>query len=172
MSGPAFVLQPLNKGHDRAAFDSDSPPLDRYLREQATQDVRRRVAACFVALATPVRIAGYYTLASASLLLAELPAHTSKKLPRYPTVPAIRMGRLAVDRAFKGRGLGAALLADALARAARSEIAAFAMMVDAKDERAAAFYRHHGFLTLPDSPLTLFLPLQTVYAKRPYLGET
>jgi len=108
------------------------------------------------------KVAGYYTLASASLLLADLPASTIKKLPRYPTVPAVRMGRLAVDQTFKGQGLGGALLADALHRAARSDIAAFALMVDAKDEAAAAFYRHHGFIALPDSVLSLFLPLATV----------
>ena len=142
------------------AFNSDSEQLNRYLREQVTQDVRRRVAACFVALADGPRTAGYYTLASASLLLADLAASTCKKLPRYPTVPAIRMGSLAVDHAFKGQGLGGALLADA--RAARSGIAAFALMVDAKNEAAAAFYRHHGIIALPDSSLSLFLPLATI----------
>jgi ribosomal protein S18 acetylase RimI-like enzyme len=96
------------------------------------------------------------------LLLADLLAATAKKLPRYPTVPAVRMGRLAVDQPFKGQGLGAALLADALDRAARSEIAAHALVVDAKDEAAAAFYRHH----VPDSPLALFLPLATALASR------
>jgi len=163
MSGAPFRLAPLDAAHDRTAFNSDSAPLNRYLREQVTQDVRRRVATCFVALADGQRIAGYYTLASASLLLADLPASTSKKLPRYPTVPAVRMGRLAIDQAFKGQGLGGALLADALDRAARAEIAAYALMVDAKDESAADFYRHHGFIALPDSPRTLFLPLATVH---------
>ena len=162
MSGAPFQLAPLDAAYDRTAFRSDSEPLNRYLQNQATQDIRRRVAACFVALADGQRIAGYYTLASASLLLADLPPSTGKKLPRYPTVPAVRMGRLAVDQEFKGQGLGGALLADALNRAARSEIAAFALMVDAKDEAAAAFYRHHGFIALPDSPLTLFLPLATI----------
>lgn len=162
MSRAPFRLAPLNAEYDRTTFSSDSEPLDRYLREQVTQDIRRRVAACFVALADGQRIAGYYTLASASLLLADLPASIGKKLPRYPTVPAVRMGRLAVDQGFKGRGLGGALLADALYRAARSEIAAYALIVDAKDEAAAAFYRHHGFIALPDTPRTLFLPLATV----------
>ncbi|MBK6742652.1 MAG: GNAT family N-acetyltransferase [Hydrogenophilales bacterium] len=162
MSAAPFRLALLDAAHDRAVFNCDSEPLNRYLHEQVTQDVRRRVAACFVALAEGRRIAGYYTLASASLLLADLPASTAKKLPRYPTVPAVRMGRLAVDQAFKGQGLGGALLADALDRAARSEIAAYAMMVDAKDEAAVAFYRHHGFIALPDSPRTLLLPLATV----------
>lgn len=162
MSCAPLQLAPLDATHDRAAFNSASEPLNRYLREQVIQDIHRRVAACFVALTDEQRIAGYYTLASASLLLADLPASTGKKLPRYPTVPAVRMGRLAVDQAFKGHGLGGALLADALDRAVRSEIAAFALMVDAKDEAAEAFYRHHGFIALPDSPLTLFLPLATV----------
>lgn len=162
MSHAPFLLAPLDGAHDRAKFHCDSEPLNRYLHEQATQDIRRRVAACFVALADGQRIAGYYTLASASLYLADLPASTRKKLPRYPTVPAVRMGRLAVDHEFKGQGLGGALLADALDRAARSEIVAFALVVDAKDEAAAAFYKHHGFMALPDSPLTLFLPLATV----------
>lgn len=161
MSSPPFRVAPLDAGHDRTTFNSGSAPLDRYFQQQVTQDVRRRVAACFVSLREQ-RIAGYYTLASASLLLADLPAGVGKKLPRYPTVPTVRMGRLAVDQAFKGEGLGGALLADALDRAARSEIAAYALMVDAKDDSAAAFYRHHGFVALPDSSLTLFLPLAAV----------
>ncbi len=162
MSRAPFQLTQLNTAHDRTTFNSGSESLNRYLQEQVFQDVRRRIAACFVALANGQRIAGYYTLASASILLADLPASTGKKLPRYPSVPAVRMGRLAVDQALQGQGLGGALLADALDRAARSEIAAFALMVDAKDGTAAAFYRHHGFIALPQSPLTLFLPLATV----------
>ncbi len=166
MSSGPFRLAPLDTSYDRAGFASGSEPLDRYLREQVTQDVRRRVAACFVALADGQRIAGYYTLASASLLLADLPSDIGKKLPRYPTVPAVRSGRLAVDQAFQGQGLGGALLADALDRAGRSEIAAYALVVDAKDEATAAFYGHHGFIVLPDSPMTLFLPLSTALASR------
>lgn len=164
MSSAPFRLALLDGVHDRTTFNSGSEPLDRYLREQVAQDVRRRVAACFVASADGTHIAGYYTLASATLLLSELPASTGKKLPRYPTVPAVRMGRLAVDQGFQGQGLGSALLADALDRSARSEIAASALMVDAKDDSAANFYRHHGFIALPDSPRTLFLPLATVQA--------
>jgi GNAT superfamily N-acetyltransferase len=162
MSRAPFQLAQLDATHDRTVFNSDSEPLNRYFREQVTQDVRRRVATCFVALSNEKCIAGYYTLASASLLLVDLPANIGKKLPRYPTVPAVRMGRLAVDQAFKGIGLGAALLADALNRAVRSEIAAYALIVDAKDEAAAAFYLHHGFIALSDSPHVLFLPLATI----------
>jgi GNAT superfamily N-acetyltransferase len=162
MSRTPLRVMPLDGDHERASFSSDSEPLDRYFRQQVTQDTRRRVAACFVAVTDEQRIAGYYTLAATSLLLAELPADLGKKLPRYPSVPAIRMGRLAVDQAFRGQGLGGALLADALVRCVRSEIAAFALMVDAKHELAAGFYLHHGFIALPDTPLSLFLPLATV----------
>jgi len=165
MSGAPFRVALLDASYDRSAFNSGTPALDRYLSEQATQDMRRRVATCFVALTDEQRIAGYYTLASASVPLVELPPEAIKKLPRYRAVPTVRMGRLAVDQTFKGQGLGGALLGDALTRAARSEIAAYAMLVDAKDDAAAAFYRHHGFLALPETPLTLFLPLATVPTK-------
>ena len=166
MSSAPFRIAPLEATHDRTPFNSGSGPLDRYFQQQVTQDTRRRVTACFVALTRDQSIAGYYTLASTSLLLSDLPATIGKKLPRYPSVPAVRMGRLAVDQNFKGQGLGGALLADALDRAIRSEIAAYALVVDAKDESAADFYRHHGFIALPDSPLTLFLPLETVHKAR------
>lgn len=172
MSGAPFRVLSLQDAHDRAAFNSGSEPLDRYLRENVNQDIRRRVSACFVALTDEQRLVGYYTLASASLLLADLPVSISKKLPRYPTVPAVRMGRLAVDLSFKGQGLGGALLADALDRAARSEIAAYALMVDAIDEIAVGFYKHHGFVALPDSPMTLFLPFATAIPARKTGGET
>ena len=164
MSDPAFRVAPLDAAHDRATFNSGADALDGYLRNQVTQDIRRRVSACFVATNDGRRIAGYYTLASASILLSDLPVDLGRRLPRYPSVPAVRMGRLAVDMTCKGRGLGGALLADALLRAARSEIAAFALIVDAKDSSAANFYLHHGFVILPESPRTLFLPLGAIKA--------
>lgn len=152
----------LDSTVDRSSFSSGSAPLDRYLREQVSQDVRRRVAACFVALGEDQQIVGYYTLATASVPLTDLPGDIARKLPRYAAVPAIRMGRLAVDEALKGQGLGGALLVNALRRAASSEIAAFALIVDAKDDDAAAFYRHYDFIALSDTPLRLFLPLASV----------
>ncbi|NRR32911.1 GNAT family N-acetyltransferase [Oxalobacteraceae bacterium] len=159
MSRAPFQLVPLHPNHHRSVFNSGSEALDRYLREQVAQDVRRRMAACFVAVTAENYIAGFYTLASASVALTDLPAALAKRLPRYPAVPTVRMGRLAVDQAFKGQGLGGALLADAIERCTRAEIAAYALLVDAKDEQAATFYKHHGFLPLHDTPLTLFLPL-------------
>lgn len=172
MSSPPLRVAAFDSAFDRSTFSCGSEPLDRYLRELATQDIRRRVAACFVALADERRIVGYYTLATASVPLAGLPADVARKLPRYEAVPAIRMGRLAIDQAFKGQGLGGALLVNALRRAADSEIAAFALIVDAKDEEAAAFYRHYEFIELADSPLRLFLPLATVSAARTPRSDT
>lgn len=162
MTSAPFRVAPLETAHDRTPFASGTTALDDYFQRQVTQDIRRRVTACFVALTHEQRVVGYYTLASTSLLLLDLPAAIGKKLPRYPSVPAVRMGRLAVDQNFKGQGLGGALLADALDRAVNAEIAAYALVVDAKDESATAFYLHHGFISLPDSPQTLFLPLATV----------
>ena len=155
-----FSITSLSDEHDRSTFESASPILYRYFREQATQDVRRLVTACYVA--TPldtVLVAGFYTLAAGSVVLSDLPEAMAKKLPRYPAVPVARLGRLAVDRRFTGQQLGAALLWDAAQRALASSLAAFALVVDAKDDRAAAFYRHHGFIPCADQPLQLFLPL-------------
>lgn len=165
MTRRPFEVALLDASHDRSRFDCGTPALNRYLAEQASQDMRRRVASCFVARNDAGRIAGYYTLAAASVPLTELPAAVTKKLPRYRAVPTVRMGRLAVDLSFRGQGLGGALLADALARSMRSEIAAYALLVDAKDEQASAFYQHHGFIPLPEAALTLFLPLAGVPAQ-------
>ena len=161
MAGP-FSVVPLDLDTDRSSFECGVEPLNRYFRTQVGQDIKRRVTACFTALDTTGRVAGYYTLASASILLTDLAENLTKKMPRYPNVPAVRMGRLAVDQDLKGKGLGAALLADALRRAMTAEIAAYAFVVDAKDESAAEFYAHHGFLAAAENPLFLYLPLATV----------
>jgi GNAT superfamily N-acetyltransferase len=157
-----FKVVALSAEVERSDFHCGVEPLDRYFKTQVDQDIKRRVAACFTALDNSGRVAGYYTLASTSILLTDLPEDLAKKLPRYPNVPAVRMGRLAVDLGFKGEGLGGALLADALRRAARAEIAAYAFVVDAKDDEAAEFYLHHGFHATADNPLFLYLPLATV----------
>ena len=156
----SFIIEPLGPSHDRTEFTCGVDALDRYFREQAGQDVRRRATACFVAreIATN-RIAGFYTLAAAGVLLAHMPARLAKRLPRYPTVPVARLGRLAVASAWHGRKLGGALLWDAIERASRSEVAVYALVVDAKDEQAESFYLHHGFVPFGDTPGTLLLPL-------------
>jgi predicted N-acetyltransferase YhbS len=155
----SFVIEPLAAGHDRTAFACGVDPLDRYFKQQAGQDVRRRVAACFVARdGATGSVAGYYTLAAGSVLLSEIPAPLAGRLPRYPAVPVALLGRLAVALAWRGLNLGGALLWDAIERASRSEIAAYALVVDAKDESAANFYRHHGFVAFASLPDRLILP--------------
>lgn len=147
MSG--YRIEPLTK-QDRASFTSGSAELDQYLRERASQDMRRRVASCFVAVADDGTVAGFYTIAATSLVLDLLPPDRAKRLPRYPTVLAVLFGRLAVARDHQGKRLGGALVADALMRASRAEIMAYAMVVDAKDDHTARFYAHLGFEALID----------------------
>jgi ribosomal protein S18 acetylase RimI-like enzyme len=142
----AFRLEALAPGHSRDGFACGAQALDAYFTRQATQDVRRRASACFVAVETSTgKVAGYYTLSAGGVPLTELPAELSRRLPRYPSVPVARVGRLAVDKTFQGLKLGGALLADAALRALRPEVTVFALVVDAKDDAAEAFYRHHGF---------------------------
>jgi len=158
---PPFLIELLG-AHDREAFSCGTEALDRYFRSQVTQDVRRRVTNCFVAVESETMIvAGFFTIAAASIPTPDLPEVVNRKLPRYPSLPAIRVGRLAVDKRFRGRGLGGALLADAAARGLASEVAAYAMLVDAKDDDALAFYEHHGFQKLASQPRSLFLALAT-----------
>jgi GNAT superfamily N-acetyltransferase len=155
MSFPSFAHQisQLGAEHNRADFHSGSEPLDRYLR----------VATPFVLYDTDAeRIAGYYTLAATGLQFDDLPAAMQKKLPRYPIVPAILLGRLAVDQRYQGQGLGAFLLVDALRRSLINEIVAAAVVVDAKDDAARSFYEYHNFISLAEQPLRLFLPMTLI----------
>ena len=120
------------------------------------------MAAPFVLVLPDGTIGGYYTLSATGVKLTEFPADITRKPPKYPLVPATLLGRLAVDRACQGRGYGRFLLADALFRAARSEIASFAMIVDAKDEAARRFYARESFLPFPDKPTKLFRPMADI----------
>ncbi len=158
-AGAAFHFLPLD-ARDRSGFACTSAPLTRYFHAQVTQDIRRRLAACTIAVdAATGTLAGYYTLSAADIALPDLPPDITRRLPRYPTLPAARLGRLAVDTRFVGRKLGASLLADAVLRAAASEVAVFAMVVDAKDAGAEAFWRHHGFVAYGSVPGRLMAPL-------------
>ncbi len=157
----SFRIEALSPAHDRKAFSSGVEPLDRYFRELVTQDVKRRVSNCFVALDEADLVAGYYTFAATSLPLTELTAEETKRLPRYALMPAGLIGRLAIDGRFHGQRLGSALIMDAAARAARSDPAIFALIVDAKDEAAVAFYEHLQFRRFISRPMTLFLPIAT-----------
>lgn len=158
----SFRVEALNPRHDRNSFESGAEALDRYLRSQAAQDARKNIAAPFVLARPDGAIIGYYTLSATAVRLSDLPQQTTRKLPKYPLVPATLLGRLAVDRRHRGKGHGRFLLADALFRSVRSEIASFAVIVDAKDENARRFYERECFLPFPDRSMTLFRPMADI----------
>jgi GNAT superfamily N-acetyltransferase len=157
-------VEPLGSHHDRAGFSCGVEPLDRYFRSQASQDARRRIAAPFVLILPDGRIAGYYTLSSTAIAAPELPPGIVCKLPRYPLIPVTLLGRLAVDRRYRGQGHGRFLLADAMYRSVRSEVASFAVVVDAKDDDARRFYEKESFLPFLDRPMKLFRPMADIAA--------
>ena len=159
----AYVVEPLDVQHNRSDFECGVEALDRYLKQQASQDMRRRIAAPFVLVDQDIdRIAGYYTLAATAIHLAELPPEIIKKLPKYPLVPATLLGRLAVNQRYQGQGVGSFLLIDALRRSFNSEIASMAVVVDALDDKAHAFYKHHQFIPFQEQSQRLYLPMTTI----------
>lgn len=157
-----YFIEPLGK-HDRTTFCCGVESLDRYFKQQAGQDARRRVAAPFVLIEkSSGMIAGYYTLSATSIKFTELPPEITKKLPKYPIVPATLLGRLAVDQNHRQKGLGEVLLMDALYRSLQSEIATIAVVVDAKDDEARSFYEHYNFMRFPDFSYRLFLMMESI----------
>jgi len=161
------IIEPLGKHHDRAVFDCASPPLNRYIREQAGQDTKKKIAVTFVLAGnTKSAIAGFYTLSSTSINVGELPEKISKRPPRYPLMPATLIGRLAVDIHYRRRGYGELLLIDALKRSLISteQIGSVAVVVDAKDDQAKAFYEHFQFIPLVNYSHRLFLPMAVIQA--------
>ena len=155
-----FSIERLSDPLDRSDFACGVDALDRYLQTRASQDIRRHVASCFVAVDRNTgAIAGYYTLAAAQIDAVDIPAEIAKRLPRYPRIPAALIGRLAVDRRYQGRRLGRALVVDAIQRALQSDTAAFAVIVEAKNAAAVAFYRRLQFEPIVGNPNSLFLPV-------------
>jgi predicted GNAT family N-acyltransferase len=159
-----YRVESLTASHDRSAFHSGVPELDRYLHQQAGQDAKRKVAAPFVLVDSRGSIAGYYTLSAYGIQLGELPADVARKLPRYPLLPATLLGRLAVDDSCRGRSLGRFLLMDALHRSWKntSEVASVGVVVEALDDMARAFYLHHEFVQLQDHANRLFIAMATI----------
>jgi GNAT superfamily N-acetyltransferase len=159
-------IEPLGKRHDRATFASGQPDLDDWFRRRAGQDERRNIARVFVAIDDELGIVGFYSLSTYTLALGHLPEDLARKLPRYDAIPAARIGRLARDERVRGQRVGELLLADALRRilSAARAVAVFAVVVNAKDDTAAAFYRRFGFQPFPLHPRRLFLLTSTALA--------
>lgn len=166
-----YRIEPLASHHNRTDFFCGVDALDRYLKRQASQDVRKRLAAVFVLTADGMTVAGYYSLSSHSVRLTDLPDHIARKLPRYPDVPATLLGRLAVSSSHCSQGIGQLLLLDALKRVLVSthQVASALIVVDAKDDIARSFYLRNDFVPFADHPNRLFF---TVADIEKLFGET
>ena len=155
-----FRIEQLEKQHDHSRFDCGTDVLNDYLKRRARKDQQRRFCTCYLVITNDTNaIAGFYTISSSSIKLDQLSEATRKKLPRYNDVPVVRIGRLAVDQVFRGLGLGSALIHDAIKRVVESGIGVYAVVVDAKDENAIAFYKHMEFEVLEDKHDVLYLPI-------------
>jgi ribosomal protein S18 acetylase RimI-like enzyme len=165
-----YLIEPLGKHHDRAAFSCGVEPLDRYFKQQAGQESRRHIANCFVAVSQAAKaVGGYYTLSATAVIFDTLPDTFKKKLPRYPEVPAALVGRLAVDLQHRGKRLGETLLLDTMARTLQSGLAAAILVVDPKDEQAAQFYHRYGFLDIGPGRTRLYIPVSEIEKTLPSL---
>lgn len=159
----SYLTSPLLANHDRSGFQSGIPSLDAYIKTQVNQDIRKQLAACFVITDGKDKIIGFYTLSSASISVEDAPEAIKRKLPKaYKEIPAILMGRLAVDQKVQGLGYGKLLLMDALKRsyALSLLLGSWALIVDPIDENAFAFYRKYGFVSLSNG--RMFLTIKTI----------
>jgi predicted GNAT family N-acyltransferase len=173
---PELIIERLNASHDRKGFDCDVDALNSFLQQQARKEMERRSAVTYVLVdaTKPTEIIGYYSLSAATVLLDAVPDDIAKRLGRQPNVPTTLMGRLAVSKQHKGKGLGGRLLWDALSRSEQASraIGSVAVIVDAKDENAAQFYERYGFRRFADPPLRLFIMMATVAAAASRPGLT
>ena len=156
--------QRLNtKIHDCAGFDCGVPELNEYLNRYASQDRQRNIAQIYVLVdsAQPPKILGYYAISAAQIDVDQLSEKDKRKLPKYP-IPCFRMGRFAISQDLRGRGIGKILLGCAVDRClkARQQVAAFALIVDAKDKTAKEFYEHFGFVAFADNAMSLYLVIK------------
>ncbi|MDP4275005.1 MAG: GNAT family N-acetyltransferase [Bacteroidota bacterium] len=159
------MIELLEKKHNRKDFDCGKEILNNYLRNQAGQDVKRKLSACFVFTEKGTNnIKGYYTLSNNSIPLKNFPEQIQKKFPKsYVSIPTTLLGRLAIDTKFQGKGLGKILLIDALKRSYKisKTIGSFAVVVDPIDKEAERFYEKYDFIKLPDSG-KMFIATQTL----------
>jgi ribosomal protein S18 acetylase RimI-like enzyme len=166
-----FIIEPLDRErHDRAAFSCGKETLDRYLKEQASQDTKKKAAVVFVARRPDsMAVVGYYSLSQSSVRLDTVPEAMRKRLPRYPDVPVTLLGRLAIDASVQRAGLGSLLLGDACGRAASvaKEVASTGLLVEAIDEEAVAFYEKFGFVRFQEAASRLYLPMESVIQALP-----
>lgn len=162
---PKYRIEQLGKKHNKNLFSCGTAALDQSLKIQASQDIKKNVAITYILTRQESDpISGFYTISSIGIFPGELPSELAKKLPRYPVLPGILLGRLAVDEKMRGKKMGAFLLVDALKRslAVSHQIGIVAVIVDAKDEISVNFYKHFGFIPFPANDHRLFLPIGTI----------
>lgn len=161
-----MVIEHLDRGqHDSTLFDCGVPELNLYIKEKAGQESKKNISAVYIIHEKEKnKIIGYYTLSSYSIELSDLPDKISNKLPQYPLIPAILLGRLAVDKNFQNKKIGQHLLIDSLLRSERlsKELGAMAVVVDAKNAQIKSFYKKYNFKPFPQHPLKLYLPINTI----------
>ena len=158
-----YITMLLDATHEKTYFSCGHAMLDNYIQKQAKQDIKGKLAACFVYTESSKTILGYYTLSNSSIPRQILPDHLCKKLPKYKDLPVTLLGRLAIDLKHQGKKIGQLLLIDALKRSLDSSasIGSMAIIVDPIDENATAFYAKYGFIQLPDIG-RMFLPMSTI----------
>jgi len=162
-----LITAPLNKDHNRKSFSCGVKELDDYLYTQASQDQKRNVSQCFIGTEDDKKsIVGYYTLSSSSIFVGDLSEEEKKKLPKYPLVGGVLIGRLAIDSKHKNKGYGKLFLIDAFKRCVylSEGLGVYTVVVDAKDESLISFYQKFGFIPLCTNPLKLHLPIKTIKA--------
>ena len=155
------AIEKLRREHLLDSFDCGKEDLNRFLKRQAWNNQQAHSAQTYV-LAKDLRVLGYYSLAAASVCHDEAPERVKKGLARHP-IPVILLARLAADVSIHGKGIGSALLKDALLRAAKAAdtIGARALLVHAKDDSARSFYEHFAFEASPSDPYHLLLIMKT-----------
>jgi GNAT superfamily N-acetyltransferase len=166
---PLYWIEQLTSQHERATFACGNETLDRFLREQALSWQKRDLATTYVLVSNvqPFTVQGYFSISMTRIVASDLPAEVASKFPRTAEIGAILLGKLAVNRILQGRGLGRDLLSDAIERSLemRGHVAAYAMVVDAIDGEAKAFYERFGFHPFPETPMRLFLPFKLHLAR-------
>jgi predicted GNAT family N-acyltransferase len=161
-----LTIEPLDSSrHHRSHFCCGQDTLDNYIRKQASQDLKKKVAIVFVLVdSANTEVIAYYTLSAYTIELVNLNESFAKQLPRYPLLPATLLGRLAVDSTYQGQHFGELMLIYALKKAllATAQIASLAVITEALDSRAANFYQKYGFQKFKQNPMKLYLPMKSV----------
>jgi len=158
-------LSILNRSHNRKEFDCGKKLLNNYVKEQVSQDVKKKLSVCFVLADESNIVKGYYTLSNSSIPQSDIPKRFSKKIPNsYTDIPVTLLGRLAIDKSIFRQGQGEYLLMDALKesyKVSKNVLGSIAVVVDPIDDEAISFYKKYDFIMLPNSG-KMFLSMNTI----------